>query len=679
MNAKTPRLLKYPFHEHALVLKELSKNFSWECHFCSLSSKGGLAYGCIEYCEFFLHKSCTELPPEIQHPSHPQHPLVLSVSKPTRRCYGCPYPLRCLFIYQCRDCQIGLHVGCAAATLPPPEEEEEEHKDEQKHEDRDHHEEDMIEHFAHDHPLSSFHVDAPNYIECKVCGKGISGRVYGCRACIFVLHESCALGPREIMNHPFHPQHRLAGGCLEDSVRCDVCNRYCSFAYSCNECHINLDAKCAVSIVHPPPRDHDQSRSTDDMRDQINDLSHPRQLTSLHAKMELEATCNLCRKKISGDFYCSPGCPVLLHQSCGGLPQKIVHPLHPDHPLICQTDLDRNCSFCSGYAEAFVFKCEECHFSLHAGCALQSVSATKEELTLNSELLHEHPMRLQFLTKGHRYNSGSIVCCECPAEGLVYVCTNYCSTMIHKTCAELPRELEHPIHPQHPLLLSFEPLDKSNPCSACLESSRGFTYYCDYCKIQFHAHCVMRRPTLKHPRHEHSLSYFKEIGRDLYGAQCNVCYDECRIDFYRCVPCNYNLHFSCLPLPPLVKHEFHFHQLVLCDRVVDDFYDYEEQYCDVCETLRHPEQGIYYCEECNYDAHIDCVIPKANLEKRRQMEDIKLKQLDEQIASKEAGAETLKTKMELAKKEWEMSKEKWEIAMKDLEELKKKRREIPSS
>ncbi|OWM66986.1 hypothetical protein CDL15_Pgr000438 [Punica granatum] len=61
------------------------------------------------------------------------------------------------------------------------------------------------------------------------------------------------------------------------------------------------------------------------------------------------------------------------------------------------------------------------------------------------------------------------------------------------------------------------------------------------------------------------------------------------------------------------------------------------------------------------------------------MEDIKLKHLDEQIANKVAGAETLKIKMEMAKKEWEMSKEKWETAMKDLEELKEKRRETLSS
>ncbi|XP_031397469.1 uncharacterized protein LOC116208263 [Punica granatum] len=533
-------------------------------------------------------------------------------------------------------------MGCAAATLPPPEAE---HKDEQEHE------EEIIQHFAHEHPLASFHVNATNWICCEACNWQISGRVYGCRACIFVLHESCALAPREIMNHPFHPQHPLT--LLFDGK--NVLLNDSRFGYDCNECGFILDVNCAVSIMHPPPRN-DQSRSTDDRRDQIHHFSHPHQLTFLHAKAKLLATCDVCEEGISGDFYCCPDCLFLLHPLCAKLRQEIVHPLHPDHPLICRPS-HLKCSLCSNDIkhDGFGFECEECPFGLDVGCALLTLSATKEELTLNSELLHKHPMRIQFLTEEHDCESGGIVCCECPAEGLVYVCTDDdCDMMIHKTCAELPRESEHPVHPQHPLLLSNEPPDKSNPCFACLESSRRFTYCCDYCKIQFHAHCAMRRPTLKHPRHEHSLSYFDKIGRELYRAQCNVCYDYCRIDFYRCVPCNYNLHFSCLPLPPSAKHEFHFHQLVLRDRVVDEHYDYEEQFCDVCETLRNPELGVYYCEDCNYAADIDCVIPKANLEKRRQMEDTMLKQLDEQIASKEAGAETLKIKMEMAQKEWDL-------------------------
>ncbi|OWM81949.1 hypothetical protein CDL15_Pgr027147 [Punica granatum] len=68
---------------------------------------------------------------------------------------------------------------------------------------------------------------------------------------------------------------------------------------------------------------------------------------------------------------------------------------------------------------------------------------------------------------------------------------------------------------------------------------------------------------------------------------------------------------ACL-CPLLLNTNSTFHPLVLRDRVVDEHYDYEEQYCDVCETLRDPELGVYYCEECNYAADIDCVIPKVS-------------------------------------------------------------------
>ncbi|OWM67320.1 hypothetical protein CDL15_Pgr000772 [Punica granatum] len=595
--ANTARL-QHPYHEHALILQELSENFSLYCLICELPAKGPV-YLCID-CNFFLHRSCAELPPEIQHPSHPQHSLMFYPGGSYDLSCRCDEPVEARGSYVCDVCEVALHTGCAAATLPPPEEE---HEDKGK----------IIQHFAHEHPLASFHVNASNRINCKACGEQISGRVYGCRACIYVLHESCALAPREISNHPFHPQHPLT--LLADfkpewpDLTCEVCKRYSHcpmFAYNCNECDFHLDVNCAVSVMHLPPRD---DQSSMDGKREIHHFSHPHQLTSFHAKAELFAACSVCKEKeISGYFYCCLDCLFLLDVSCVEFPQDIVHPLHSNHPLICQEDFDLRCSLCSDNTHSFGYKCEVCLFGLHVKCALQSLSATEEELTLTGELVHDHPMKLQCSPLLRMCKV-----CEWPVEGLGYDCQEGCDMLLHKTCAELPREPEHPIHPQHPLVLHCLESYTSLPCFACFdEIGVGFSLYCDYCKIQFHARCAMGKLTLKHQRHEHSLTYMEKMGSGLNSVQCNVCYEDCQIDFYRCGPCNYNLHFSCLPLPPSVKHEFHFHPLVLRDRVVDDFYDYEEQYCDVCETLRHPEHGVYYCEECNYDAHIDCVIPEVS-------------------------------------------------------------------
>ncbi|PKI49169.1 hypothetical protein CRG98_030447 [Punica granatum] len=107
--------------------------------------------------------------------------------------------------------------------------------------------------------------------------------------------------------------------------------------------------------------------------------------------------------------------------------------------------------------------------------------------------------------------------------------------------------------------------------------------------------------------------------------------------------------------------------MVLRDRVVDDFYD--EQYCDLCETTRHPEYGVYYCDECRCAAHIDCVIPTVNTGLRKPVEDLTLRKLNEEIADVEAEMEAVKKAMDA----------KLEELMRKIEWLKTKRHEIARS
>lgn len=47
-----------------------------------------------------------------------------------------------------------------------------------------------------------------------------------------------------------------------------------------------------------------------------------------------------------------------------------------------------------------------------------------------------------------------ITCLEClePISGAFYHCQT-CNFILHKSCAELPLELQHPSHPKHTLLL----------------------------------------------------------------------------------------------------------------------------------------------------------------------------------------------------------------------------------
>ncbi|OWM67321.1 hypothetical protein CDL15_Pgr000773 [Punica granatum] len=448
--------------------------------------------------------------------------------------------------------------------------------------------------------------------------------------------------------------------------------------------------------------------------------------------------CYTCKRYVEGGWaYHCIDCNFFLHKSCAESPPEIQHPSHPQHPLeLISSEIVESIHLdLPLIRKAGSIKCSLC---FNEGYALRSLSVPKEDLseTRLFEHVHEHPMRLQCVEGGYR-SSGCHVC-KWPLRGLAYASEkNFCPTAIHKACAELiGHESKQPIHPQHPLVLSDQQYYTSDPCSACLHSYHDillkghyspFVLHCDYCQIHFHARCALGRPTLKHQRHEHSLRYIAQMGRGLNGGKCNVCYENCRIDFYTCVTCNYNLHYNCkhlldkflnkngpnsdsnpyatqkfklmgywaivfykLPhfflfnrrgtlcplaspiflqqhLPPFVKHERHIHPMVLRDRVVDDFYD--EQYCDLCETTRHPEYGVYYCDECRCAAHIDCVIPTVNTGLRKPVEDLTLRKLNEEIADVEAEMEAVKKAMDA----------KLEELMRKIEWLKTKRHEIARS
>ncbi|KAL5562693.1 hypothetical protein UlMin_032440 [Ulmus minor] len=76
----------------------------------------------------------------------------------------------------------------------------------------------------------------------------------------------------------------------------------------------------------------------------------------------------------------------------------------------------------------------------------------------------------------------------------------------------------------------------------------------------------------------------------------------------RCVECDFSLHLLCGRLPSFIKHEYHVHLFTLVDSLIED--DSEEYYCDICEEKRDPRICIYYCAECRYMAHVNCVISK---------------------------------------------------------------------
>ena len=88
------------------------------CNGCDEPVLLGPAYKCSvssEYCRFFIHKSCADQSPEINHPLHPDHILSLVWFGSESRCDACCRSHNRSFFYKCvsRSCDYKLDIKCA--------------------------------------------------------------------------------------------------------------------------------------------------------------------------------------------------------------------------------------------------------------------------------------------------------------------------------------------------------------------------------------------------------------------------------------------------------------------------------------------------------------------------------------------------------------------------------------
>ncbi|KAG4116088.1 hypothetical protein ERO13_D12G147850v2 [Gossypium hirsutum] len=271
------------------------------------------------------------------------------------------------------------------------------------------------------------------------------------------------------------------------------------------------------------------------------------------------------------------------------------------HCLDDETD-DRWCreTIC-GAAYACV-SCCRCSFELDLVCAFassddhvarkkrQRSNADREKLIMQ-HYCHIHPLILyKYSNEGeHDYNCRW---CDKPLTGIFYGCKS-CGFFLHEFCSDkIPKTLNHPFHPSHPLRLDF--VDAT--CNACTQqiklSNKDFStaaYGCQICNFNLDFGCAKLLPTLNHEGHNHCLTYVGPTFRDptrKYHFQCSSCRELCLDTFYRCVQCDLNLHLKCAPVPPLAKHRYHRHPLLLNQPIRED--EIGEYYCDICEKERDP-------------------------------------------------------------------------------------------
>jgi hypothetical protein len=163
---------------------------------------------------------------------------------------------------------------------------------------------------------------------------------------------------------------------------------------------------------------------------------------------------------------------------------------------------------------------------------------------------HSHPLRPVDVKEEEE-----IICsgCELDLSGSAYKCTkSTCDFFLHKSCFELPRELEHTSHPQHLLvLLSSPPGDDSKfTCNACGDYGTSFAYHCATCQFNLHVGCAFLPKTMKHVDHNHPLTLLYStnfLDKEGLVFTCDVCRKEVSQTswVYYCLDCDYGTDLHC--------------------------------------------------------------------------------------------------------------------------------------
>ena len=214
-------------HEHPLIIRnEVPKRYGerryYWCHGCGCLIVSGLSYRC-EQCDYDLHKLCAELPPEMKHPWHPEHPLTLDTVALDYSCKACNFNRHGSLAYQCEPCKFRLHLGCASL---------------------------MLKREFHPHPLIP--LLQPAAFCCHACHEERRGVSYKCTSCEFWVHEGCASMPTSIKHsdhhHPLTRAYTLER--FESFIFCGICEKdmkIMNWFYQCVECRYYAHLSCATS------------------------------------------------------------------------------------------------------------------------------------------------------------------------------------------------------------------------------------------------------------------------------------------------------------------------------------------------------------------------------------------------------------------------------------------------
>ncbi|KAL3533820.1 hypothetical protein ACH5RR_007341 [Cinchona calisaya] len=568
-------LIHFSHEKHPLILTQLGQQDDGDhqksnCYGCQKPTLAEPTYTCEE-CNIFLHKQCAELPREITHPLHAEHPIKLLAAKSLYStyerlffCNACKQETNS-FTYHCDSgCEFYVDISCAFA-------------------------EGKLEHPSHEqHPMMLLRRLAR--FNCDACGTDEEQQSYVCYICSFWIHRSCALLPkishRKEHDHPLSLAYYLPIEYRRYEIPCDICFKEIpvqNWVYYCGPCRYFVHLKCMTTNRFNTKRGHFDLRVIEDEQNLVHlpTNSFGNILKKLHGKEIVEfpkktikiarcghrlvfldiqndsnlkneeITCVLCIEPIFSLCGKCTRCNYFVHLTCAQIPEKLQleHPFFRVHTELgfVQYIWDMvPCIACGLYCNGSFYMPVKAHsYYFDFKCAL-----------LPPIVVHEaHKHRLRQIQVG---GDGGNRCSSCGK--IVYnpcFACEPCGFYLDFGCALLPPSTNHRWD-KHPLLLSYPPFnDRPDEffCEICEEEihPRRWHYYCRKCDQAFHPGCIPKLgesrnfifgATLEFGRHPHPLKLIREGD---YRSFCDSCHEFMyghRV--FKCETCRFFICFECV-------------------------------------------------------------------------------------------------------------------------------------
>ncbi|KAJ9548218.1 hypothetical protein OSB04_020761 [Centaurea solstitialis] len=501
------------------------------------------------------------------------------------------------YYYNCKEesCVYSIHKFCAQ--LPP-----------------------TLEHPSHiAHPLILLQTEIG--WRCNICRTHHEPEDlrYRCSQCDFDIDMKCVMKwlKSNIIHHPSHI-HPLVLITREIMCLCDACGKkHQGIFYQCTTCsRFFLHSDCAFLQKKLLIQD-----ATDGFFSHIHPLTLAYSFPEADQKANHYPSCRVCNKFVDDEnlwIYKCDDCRYYTHLDCAtarGEPFMSIFSTpgfgktiknfedadYPDllyFPLPDQRDSLLKHIFSKQMESPPITNLQ--HRSHQHPLILIDHDDTKSK-ALISAFLHNPMKKIELLCNG---------CLRPITDMPFYKCVNECDFVLHEWCTRLPYQvLDHPGHPQHPLLLlpnasHYNPLGVFR-CDVCNLHCNGFVYSCVDCRFDVDVNCAFIPDKIVHEAHPNHLIW------RVQSRSNEKCCRSCLRGFhkngfsYSCPTCEFHLHPRCaLFLPQTIRHVFDKHPMKLGYFPIENHRSL--YFCEVCEKEFDPEFWFYHCYDCVQSIHSAC-------------------------------------------------------------------------